>query len=69
MGTEELFYFCLLTFRSQGLNMQFRAFVCITASEEPMNGLFNATFHNKQKWKHKNVKKQIHPPHHHHHEY
>lgn len=37
MGIEELFHFCV----SQGLNVQLRAFVCLTASDELMNGLFN----------------------------
>lgn len=37
MGIEELFHFSV----SQGLNVQLRAFVCLTASDELMNGLFN----------------------------
>lgn len=37
MGMEELFHSRV----SQGLNVQLRAFVCLTASDELMNGLFN----------------------------
>lgn len=39
MGIVELFYFC----GSQELKAQFQAFVCLTAWEELMNGLFNKT--------------------------